>query len=563
MVILRILRNKNQENDYMKKKFIMFLLAILFIVPSAFLLTACSQEEPIFNGYKVYINGTKTDEFSCTSGETAITAENVSVKTDWTDESLNTELPLSDFEISVEWRNQFNSQETTFPAFWTNGTGSTTNDYATTYNFTLTLKSDSVWQTTFSVIISPIIVSNCRVRIFDGVEYKYSVEMVWGHNDRESDPEKHFRFDIENLDEGYDQQEHIQWAVIEKNTYESLETPEQQKDFITASEAFSTGQIYQHYTPGTYYVFAYVPDWNNHNYGLYGDGKIYNYATLTIKPIELVQTPETHVLSHSESKSSDFTYFSFDTTSELTANIDYDYSQAIFTQPYAYVDGCWTVLDKHESNGYEKSIKVHAVLTADGYKLVDLKDIETSLHEWVFINDDGSQGDDVTDNSAIVLIDYKDLAKYKTINSITIPTYYMAEDVSLQGIQLDCSQLYRTEITIWKHAVNPIPNVDIGGGDANTNKFITGHNTFEFIYGDQVKIGDHEVWDTQQIMRSVLDISSRNCYYFEGFDQTEPSDEPYYGYIKLNSPHFRWRLDGVNYTSDPLVITYYIHPAEA
>ena len=158
----------------MKKKFIMFLLAILFIVPSAFLLTACSQEEPIFNGYKVYINGTKTDEFSCISGETAITAENVSVKTDWTDESLNTELPLSDFEISVEWRNQFNSQETTFPEFWTNGTGSTTNDYATTYNFTLTLKSDSAWQTTFSVIISPIIVSNCRVRIFDGMEYKYN-----------------------------------------------------------------------------------------------------------------------------------------------------------------------------------------------------------------------------------------------------------------------------------------------------------------------------------------------------------------------------------------------------
>ena len=549
----------------MKKKFIMFLLAILFIVPSAFLLTACSQEEPIFNGYKVYINGTKTDEFSCISGETAITAENVSVKTDWTDESLNTELPLSDFEISVEWRNQLNSQETTFPDFWTNGTGSTTNDYATTYNFTLTLKSDSAWQTTFSVIISPIIVSNCRVRIFDGTEYKYSVEMVWGHNDRESDPEKHFRFDIENLDAEYNLVDNIQWAVIEQETYDALETIEQKKEFIQTSEAFSTGQIYEHYTPGTYYVFAYVPDWNNHNYGTYGDGIIYDYAVLTINPIEIIQTAQTHELSHHyQYHPSDFKYIHFDTNSEITANIDYDYSQFIYTEPYAYINGSWTVLGKYEADGFTaRGIKAHAILTADGYKLVDLKDIETSLHEWVFINDDGSQGDDVTDNSAIVLVDYKELAQYKYVKDITIPTYYMLDDSSdSSNIQFDYSHLYRTQIKISKYIVSIVPSVDVGSGDANTNKFITGPNTFEFTYGDQIQVGA-EVWNPQQIMQSALSNTFYQCYYFVGINQTEPSDEPYYGYVTLNSPHITWKLDGINYTSDPLVITYYIHPAEA
>jgi len=551
----------------MKKKFFTFLLAICLILPCAFLVIACGEDKPIFQGYTVYINGVKTDEFCCTSGEIAITAENVSVKSDWSDESLNAEVALNDFEISVEWRDKWNSQQTTLPDFWTNGTGSTANDYATTYEFTLTLKSDNVWRATFIVNISPIISSNCRVRIYDGNEYKYSAEMIWGHNNRESDPEKHFRFDIENLDEGYDQQEHIQWALIKKETYDGLTTPEQKKEFIQTCQAFSTGQIYEHYTPGAYYVFAFVPDWNNHHYGLYGDGNIFDYATLTIKPIELVQTKEAHVLSHGEYAKNDFTYSSFSSSDEITADVDYDYSGFINTQPYVYENGSWTVLRTYETidnSNYErleKSIKVHAVLTVDGYQLVDLKDIATSKEQWVFINDDGSQGAVVTDNSAIEVVDYKDLAQYKNRISITIPAYFMVEDVSSQNIYFDCSNLYRTEIKIWKYVVSPIPNIDVGYGDANTNKFITGPNTFEFTYGDQVKIDDNTVWSPEQIMQNVLDFESRMFYNFVGFDQTEASDQPYYGYVTLDSPHFTWRLDGTNYTSDPLVVTYYIHPA--
>ena len=50
-----------------------------------------------------------------------------------------------------------------------------------------------------------------------------------------------------------------------------------------------------------------------------------------------------------------------------------------------------------------------------------------------------------------------------------------------------------------------------------------------------------------------------NEYVFEGFDQTEYSTEPYYGYVKLKSSNMAWKLDGVNYTSEPLIITYYIN----
>ena len=130
------------------------------------------------------------------------------------------------------------------------------------------------------------------------------------------------------------------------------------------------------------------------------------------------------------------------------------------------------------------------------------------------------------------------------------------------NIQFDYSHLYRTQIKISKYIVSIVPSVDVEGGDANTNKFITGPNTFEFTYGDQIQVGA-EVWNPQQIMQNVLSNAFYQCYYFVGINQTEPSDEPYYGYVTLNSPHIAWKLDGINYTSDPLVITYYIHPAEA
>ncbi|MBO7214262.1 MAG: hypothetical protein J6V66_02065 [Clostridia bacterium] len=547
----------------MKKKILTFLFAICLILPCVLMLTACNTVEPTFKGYKVYINGTETNVFSCTIGETAITAQNISVKSDWSDESLNTEFSLDDFDISVEWREGWGEPQTTFPDFWTNGTGNTTNDYVATYEFKLTLKSDNFWTVTFSVEILPIIVSNLRVRIFDGTDYAYNAEMVWGHNERESDPTKHFSFDIENLDASYDQQEHIQWAVIEKETYDALETQEQKKAFMQFYEHFSTGQIYEHYEQGTYYVFAYVPGWNNYRYGTYGDGFIFDYAVLTIKPIEMIQTAQTHELSHDyQYKPNDFKYIHIDTNSEITANIDYDYSSFIQTEPYAYIDGNWTMIETYDDFDGFTSIKVNAILTDNGYQLVDLKNIETSLHEWVFINDDGSQGDVVTDNSAIVLVDYKELALYKNVKDITIPTYYMLSNNTSSYVQFDFSQLYRTEVKINKYVVNVVPGVDVGSGDANTNKFITGPNRFEFTYGVQVQVGTNEIWGIEQIILNALSNAYSKCYYFAGLHRTEPSDEPYYAYIVLNNPHFTWKLDGVNYTTDSIEIMYYIHPAE-
>ena len=554
----------------MKKKFLTFLFSICLIISCSFMLSACKigdggDNTPSITGYEVYINGTKTDKFQCVSGQNAITSSNVTVKSNWTDESKNTNVPLSDFDISVKWNDKFNTEQTTMPDFWTNGTGSTTNDYATTYVFTLTLKSDNVWTTTFSVIISPITVSNLRVRIFDGNDYKYSAEMVWGHNERENDVSKHFKFDIENLDAGYDQQEYMQWALIEKETYDALETPAQKKDFIQNSQSFSSGQIYSHYEPGIYYVFAYVPDWNNKQYGEDGDGKIYDYATLTIKPIELLQTQETHVLSHDEHKKIDFTYSSLNVNSEITANVDYDYSSYISTQPYVYENGSWKVLETfeiiNEPDYYDilwKSIKAHAVLTADGYKLVDLKDIETSKTEWVFLNDDGTQGEDVTDNSTIKLVDYRELAQYKNGTSITIPTYYMVEDASSQSIYLDCSKFYKTEVKIKKYTNILTPKVEVGQGGAVAAKYVTASNTFEFTYGEKCHLGwASELNSPAQIMENVIGWNTH--WILNGFNETEYSEEAYHGYVSLESPHYAWKLDGVNYTSEPLKITYYIN----
>ena len=199
-----------------------------------------------------------------------------------------------------------------------------------------------------------------------------------------------------------------------------METAEQKKQFIQSSQAFSTGQIYEHYTNGTYYIFAYVPECNNKLYGEYGDGYIYNHATLTIKPIDFIQTKnENRVLQHSDwgELKKDFKHVDVETVSEISTNVDYDYSSCISTQPYIYEQESWKVLELYnqidEYTIEYKAIQVHAINTADGYKLVDLKNIEESRTEWVFINTDGTQGEDVADNSLIEIIDYKELADYK------------------------------------------------------------------------------------------------------------------------------------------------------
>ena len=73
----------------MKKKIFTFLLAVCLILPCALFVTACDNEQPVFNGYEVFINGTKTDEFQCVANEDAITPEDVTIKSNWSDEKNN------------------------------------------------------------------------------------------------------------------------------------------------------------------------------------------------------------------------------------------------------------------------------------------------------------------------------------------------------------------------------------------------------------------------------------------------------------------------------------------
>ena len=554
----------------MKKKILTFLFSILFIVPCMLLLTACEpggDDGAILNGYDVYINGAKSNEFKCTYGENAITKNNVTIKSNWSNASKNADVPLDNFDITVKWLDQYGAEFTTMPSFWTSETGSTLNDCVTTYEFTLTLSTDNAWTTSFKVVIEPEEVKNLRIKVFDGEEYYYSTEMIWGHNVRETNPEKQSRLEIENLDPNYQGTEHIQWAFIEKDVYDALETNEEKKTLIRNSQNFSTGQIYNNYTPGTYYIFANVPSWNNKVFGEDGDGFVYNYATLTIKPIELVQTEnKQRVLQHSDwgEFKEDFRLTHVETVSEITANVDYDYSSIIWTTPYAFVDGQWKALDIYKQIDSDTikytSIQVHAIQTADGYKLVDLKDVKTSKTDWVFVNDDGTQGDAVTDNSKIEVIVYKELASYKAGLFIKIPFYYMVDDVTTQGVYIDCSNLYRTEVKIRKYAASIVPHVDVGGGDSNTSKYITGYNTFEFTYGDTCQASWAEVWNTETIMQQALYVSA-SYYEFDNLNQTEYSEEPHIGYVRLSSPHFAWKLDGVNWTSEPAEIKYYINKA--
>ena len=89
----------------MKKKFLAFLFSICFALPCAIFLAGCnSSGGPTLNGYEVYINGQKTNEYTCYVGEEAITWEDVVIKSNWTDASKNAVVPLTDFDLSVKWK---------------------------------------------------------------------------------------------------------------------------------------------------------------------------------------------------------------------------------------------------------------------------------------------------------------------------------------------------------------------------------------------------------------------------------------------------------------------------
>ena len=543
----------------MKKKFFTFLLAICFIIPCAFLFIACDNDndpQDTFLGYAIYMHGTKTNLFECVSGETAITPNDISIKSLWSDESKNANVPLSDFDVSVTWTDENYLEHTTLPDFWTNGTGDTTNDYATVYAFMLTLKSDPSDTTIFDVIVKTKTASNCSVRIFDGSEYTASTQMVWGYNLREPDPAKRYKLDIENLDTEYNKHDRIQWAFVEKSVYDSLTTKEQKQDCIYNKLSPNMEYIPTDIGTGTYYVFAQVPDCNNISYGEDRDGIIYNPATITIVPVEIERVKLAHEYDYKDAVVKyDVSYGceSLVISSEIK-NIEKPYIDYTF---YVFKNNAW--VNVFEQGVTDTAIKVNAVKDNNSYKWVVLKDIQTSNTEWVYVNEDGTKSNTVvTDNSKIELIDYTQLDYYIQNSEITVPIYYMIAETYISHMYYDCSNMYETSLTIKKALYDYYPNIKAG----EDSHVPTKDNCFEITYGEMVRLNDHHVvYDPASIIIGAYDLSTYE-YTLVGCDDTDFTNGTREAYITTGNPNVAWKVSEGKYNSVPIKILYQINKAE-
>ncbi|MBO4962971.1 MAG: hypothetical protein J6C97_04255 [Clostridia bacterium] len=550
----------------MKNKLLIFLFVITLIIPCAFLLGACDKgstpPQAEFLYYDIYIKGEKTTLFECGSVDIAITPQDITIKSVYTDESKNEIIPFSEFTVSVLWSDENWAPQTTLPNFWTNGTGDTSNDLATTYSFTLTHNTIADQFLTFEVIIGLKSITNCRVRIYDGNQYQYSAQMVWAHNYIETNPDKHFKFEVENLDANYDKE--IQWALIEKDVYDALSSPQEKKDYVLNYSAFYEMQVYTCQKPGTYYVFAIVPDCDNITYGIDKDGRIYDYATLTIVDREIERVKQ---------------YFEYDYNADSIRKENTSYGNSFFGYPIDYhIDLFDEIVNVEERNldfafygfngtnwqsllSYEQSnttIKVHAVKENDVYKWVVLKDVNNSLTEWVYVNEDGTKSNDlVADNSKIELIDYVDLYYYTKNSQITIPVYYKVKDMSEFSLYYDCSTTYETEITIKKRLNDYFPYVKAGTHPNVPNQ----DNLVEMVYGELFRLNDHHVvYDPWEIVNDALKITYHE-YTLIGCDYSGFTNGPREAYVTTGNPNVAWKVDEQTYNSVPITIYYQIHKA--
>lgn len=552
----------------MKKKIIMFLLAICFLFPCAFMLVACDDGNtdppaPEFLGYETYIKGEKTNLFECVSGETAITPEDLTIKSCWTDESLNEFVPLSDFNVSVLWSNENCEPQTELPNFWTNGTGDTSSDFATSYTFTITLKTDETYTSIFDVIIHKRAAQNCSVRIFDGESSKDVAEMTWAHNYFETDDSKDFRFDIENIDPEYNK--NIEWALIDKDTYDALETAEEKKAYVIDNGSFAEMRNYIRQMPGTYYVFAKVPECNNIVYGEDGNGIIYDYATLTItdREIERVKVnfeydygdPEFAMstienIGYGKSLFNDFSTNLFDEILNIKRpEWDIDF---IF---YGFNGTEWSSILSYEQT--DTDIKVHAVKENNIYKWVVLKDVSASLTEWVYVNNDGTKSNNVVaDNTKIELVDYTQLDYYTNNSQITVPIYYKVLDDS-ERYGFDYSHMYETDLTIKKKLNDYFPYVKAGTDDHVPNV----DNLVEITYGERIQVGyDMVAYDPVEIVSGVFDVYTHE-YSLIGCDEVGFTNGPKEAYITTGNPNVAWKVAEGVYNSVPTKVFYQIHKA--
>ena len=552
----------------MKKKIIMFLLAICFLFPCAFMLVACDDGNtdppaPEFLGYETYIKGEKTNLFECVSGETAITPEDLTIKSCWTDESLNEFVPLSDFNVSVLWSNENCEPQTELPNFWTNGTGDTSSDFATSYTFTITLKTDETYTSIFDVIIHKRAAQNCSVRIFDGESSKDVAEMTWAHNYFETDDSKDFRFDIENIDPEYNK--NIEWALIDKDTYDALETVEEKKAYVIDNGSFAEMRNYIRQMPGTYYVFAKVPECNNIVYGEDGNGIIYDYATLTItdREIERVKVnfeydygdPEFAMstienIGYGKSLFNDFSTNLFDEILNIKRpewDIDFNF--------YGFNGTEWSSILSYEQT--DTDIKVHAVKENNIYKWVVLKDVSASLTEWVYVNNDGTKSNNVVaDNTKIELVDYTQLDYYTNNSQITVPIYYKVLDDS-ERYGFDYSHMYETQLTIKKKLNDYFPYVKAGTDDHVPNV----DNLVEITYGERIQVGyDMVAYDPVEIVSGVFDVYTHE-YSLIGCDEVGFTNGPKEAYITTGNPNVAWKVAEGVYNSVPTRVFYQIHKA--
>lgn len=532
----------------MKKKFLTFLFAICFMLPCAFIMTACGgnppPEEPTLEGYTIFIKDEETSTFECVLGEKAIRPGDVVVVSKWSDETKNAIVPFNDFELSVSWYDWINEEEkSTFPDFWTNSTGYTNNDQVTNYWFKLTKDGVDV---TFNVNIKQATKTNPQVMINNGSYSVTTAEVEWAHNDRNQDnPTNCYSLEMSGLTEedGYNENFESFYAV-EKEEYDALTTIQEKKEFLdnvkNSVGACGKNLVFtNYYEPGTYYIFAYVYQTNNYNYGEYGDGWIYNYATLTITEVEIEQTQQSNVINYDKDWDFNIRFDSFNFPSELPDIRDYVSGHI---EQYEYIDGTWTV-----SDAYANTLKVPAIKSGDYYELVDLKNWQSNMQEWTVLNYNGTFAYDVDDNSKIEMVEYTKLWNYFYYDSITLPIYYKVAEV--ENLHYDYSKLFKTEVTINKYKLDYLPSVTPSAENAEYG--VIGKNEFEFTY---------KGWDfSSDIEAAYYNFEYGNYFEIQGHDEEEYIVGWHYGQIVLTNPNIAWEWSEDEFSSRPISFRYRIN----
>ena len=511
----------------MKKKFLTFLLAICFMIPFAFLLTACGDnppDEPSLNSYTLYIKDVETYEYRCVYGEKAIQPEDVVVKANWSDDTQTT-VPLSDFDISVLWYNENSEEQTTMPNFWTNGTGDTYQDLATNYSFKL---SQDGYILFFSVNISKANNSSLSVLINYNNESSDIAEMEWAHNRR--NPNDIYSLEVSGLEEGYD--EYINWYPISKSEYLTFSTTEELKEYLIEQRgAYSEHNLFNNLTPDTYYIFAKVSESDNYNYGEEEDGWVSDYATLTITKADIMQTAQNNEIDYQSDWESDIELY------QLTEFLDNEITNIEGTKNYLayyYENGEWTTKD------FSGEIKVHAIKDELGYTLVDLVDWESGTNEWFTINEDGSNALPVTDTSKIELVSYSKLRHYINSSKITIPVYYMI-DAERMGGHYDFTEVFKTKVKINKYILDIGMPIVEKGTPLNYGEVIE-DDYFKFTYTTSTSITQSPSAVMEQAYRAVNRDAYNKIYTLTKHTEKECTQYYHVAEVVLLNPNFAWNL---------------------